>query len=49
MEWQGVMRSKGFFWLASRHDIMGAWQSAGAAWQGEPRWAVVFFVIAPVK
>ncbi|KAF5828030.1 cobalamin synthesis protein cobW C-terminal domain-containing protein [Dunaliella salina] len=36
MEWQGVLRSKGFFWLASRHDIMGAWQTAGTAWQGEP-------------
>eukprot|EP00200_Dunaliella_tertiolecta_P017411 CAMPEP_0202411818 /NCGR_PEP_ID=MMETSP1128-20130828/23144_1 /ASSEMBLY_ACC=CAM_ASM_000463 /TAXON_ID=3047 /ORGANISM="Dunaliella tertiolecta, Strain CCMP1320" /LENGTH=489 /DNA_ID=CAMNT_0049017607 /DNA_START=71 /DNA_END=1540 /DNA_ORIENTATION=- len=36
MEWQGVLRSKGFFWLATRHDIMGAWQTAGTAWQGEP-------------
>jgi len=39
-QWQGVLRTKGFFWLASRHDIMGVWQSAGGAWQGEPsaRW-----------
>eukprot|EP00967_Tisochrysis_lutea_P005684 scaffold6743_cov17-Tisochrysis_lutea.AAC.2 len=37
MEWQGVLRSKGFFWLATRHDIMGAWQTAGTAWQGEPK------------
>lgn len=36
--WQGVLRSKGFFWLATRHDVMGLWQSAGGAWQGEPRW-----------
>jgi G3E family GTPase len=35
--WQGVLRSKGFYWLATRHDVMGLWQSAGGAWQGEPR------------
>ena len=35
-EWRGVLRSKGFFWLATRHDVMGLWQSAGGAWQGEP-------------
>lgn len=35
--WWGVLRSKGFFWLATRHDVMGLWQSAGGAWQGEPR------------
>ncbi|WIA37349.1 hypothetical protein OEZ86_014278 [Tetradesmus obliquus] len=34
--WAGVLRSKGFFWLATRHDVMGLWQSAGGAWQGEP-------------
>eukprot|EP00878_Enallax_costatus_P021641 GHUV01022926.1.p2 GENE.GHUV01022926.1~~GHUV01022926.1.p2 ORF type:complete len:137 (+),score=30.59 GHUV01022926.1:901-1311(+) len=34
--WPGVLRSKGFFWLATRHDVMGLWQSAGGAWQGEP-------------
>ncbi|KAF8065844.1 yciC [Scenedesmus sp. PABB004] len=34
--WGGVLRSKGFFWLATRHDVMGLWQSAGGAWQGEP-------------
>lgn len=39
--WGGVLRSKGFFWLATRHDVMGLWQSAGGAWQGEPRWACV--------
>jgi G3E family GTPase len=36
-QWGGVLRSKGFFWLATRHDVMGLWQSAGGAWQGEPR------------
>lgn len=38
--WPGVLRTKGFFWLATRHDVMGVWQSAGGAWQGEPsaRW-----------
>lgn len=35
-EWKGVLRSKGFYWLATRHDVMGLWQSAGGAWQGEP-------------
>ncbi|KAG2491095.1 hypothetical protein HYH03_010539 [Edaphochlamys debaryana] len=39
--WEGVLRTKGFFWLATRNDVMGIWQSAGGAWQGEPgaRWA----------
>jgi G3E family GTPase len=36
-QWGGVLRSKGFFWVATRHDVMGLWQSAGGAWQGEPR------------
>jgi G3E family GTPase len=35
--WAGVLRSKGFCWVATRHDVMGLWQSAGGAWQGEPR------------
>ncbi|KXZ51905.1 hypothetical protein GPECTOR_11g339 [Gonium pectorale] len=34
--WEGVLRTKGFFWLATRHDVMGIWQSAGGAWQSEP-------------
>ncbi|PNH11386.1 hypothetical protein TSOC_001804, partial [Tetrabaena socialis] len=40
-QWEGVLRTKGFFWLATRHDVMGIWQSAGGAWQSEPgaRWA----------
>jgi G3E family GTPase len=30
-EWPGVIRSKGFFWLASRHDQVGLWSQAGGA------------------
>ncbi|MFJ3054668.1 zinc metallochaperone GTPase ZigA [Herbaspirillum sp. NPDC087042] len=29
-EWQGVVRSKGFFWLASRPAQAGSWSQAGA-------------------
>jgi G3E family GTPase len=29
-EWPGVVRSKGYFWLASRHDLVGEWSQAGA-------------------
>ena len=29
-EWQGVIRSKGFFWLASRPTEAGSWSQAGA-------------------
>jgi G3E family GTPase len=28
-EWPGVLRSKGFFWLASRFDEAGLWSQAG--------------------
>jgi G3E family GTPase len=27
--WDGVLRAKGFFWLATRHDIAGEWSQAG--------------------
>ncbi len=30
-EWPGVVRSKGFFWLASRNDHVGQWSQAGGA------------------
>eukprot|EP00873_Tetraselmis_striata_P018137 jgi/Tetstr1/438401/TSEL_026967.t1 len=33
--WPGLLRSKGFFWLASRHDVRGMWQTAGQSWFGE--------------
>jgi G3E family GTPase len=29
--WPAVLRSKGFFWLATRHERAGAWSQAGAA------------------
>ncbi|MET3515368.1 G3E family GTPase [Pseudacidovorax sp. 1753] len=29
-EWPGVVRSKGFFWLASRPTLAGSWSQAGA-------------------
>jgi G3E family GTPase len=30
-EWKGVLRSKGFFWLATRHDVAGSLSQAGGA------------------
>lgn len=35
-EWNGVLRSKGFFWLASRNDVVGAWSQAGGSGSFEP-------------
>jgi G3E family GTPase len=32
-DWPGVVRSKGFFWLATRHDWVGEMQQAGGALQ----------------
>ncbi len=29
-EWKGVVRSKGFFWLASNPELAGSWSQAGA-------------------
>jgi G3E family GTPase len=43
-EWPGVLRSKGFFWLATRWDIVGEWSQAGGACRSEPAglwWAAV--------
>ena len=34
--WGGVLRSKGFFWVATRPTIAGAWCGAGGGWAGEP-------------
>ncbi len=42
--WEGVLRSKGFFWLASRLDYIGIWSQAGGACQVQPGgvwWAAV--------
>jgi len=45
-DWNGVLRSKGFFWLASRYDVVGLWSQAGGAcrhgpagrwWSGSPK------------
>ncbi len=30
-EWKGVIRSKGFFWLATREEFTGLWSQAGAS------------------
>ncbi len=35
-EWPGVVRSKGFFWLASRPRLAGSWSQAGGACRSEP-------------
>jgi G3E family GTPase len=36
LDWRGILRSKGFFWLASRHDVIGSWSQAGGASRIEP-------------
>ncbi|MBM3684469.1 MAG: GTP-binding protein [Actinobacteria bacterium] len=35
-DWPGVLRSKGFFWLATRSDIQGLWSQAGLGVSLEP-------------
>lgn len=43
-EWPGVVRSKGFFWLASRPTFAGSWSQAGAVARHEAAgywWAAV--------
>jgi len=35
-DWPGVLRSKGFFWIASRPNIVGQWSQAGGACVNEP-------------
>jgi G3E family GTPase len=35
-DWPGLLRGKGFFWLASRQDIAGIWSLAGGASRVEP-------------
>ncbi len=34
--WPGVLRSKGFFWLATRMNWIGGWSQAGGACRYEP-------------
>lgn len=36
LDWPGVLRSKGFFWLASRVDVVGLMQRAGGLVRHEP-------------
>lgn len=45
--WPGVVRSKGYVWLATRNDYVGLWQSAGGSWQCEPRYVRYLAVLAP--
>lgn len=43
-EWPGVVRSKGYFWLASHPTLAGAWSQAGAVARHSPAgywWAAV--------
>ncbi len=35
-DWPGVLRSKGFFWLATRMRVVGEWSQAGGACSSEP-------------
>jgi G3E family GTPase len=34
--WDGILRSKGFFWLATRMEVIGVWAQAGVAVSFEP-------------
>eukprot|EP00951_Prasinocladus_malaysianus_P044422 scaffold572755_cov48-Prasinocladus_malaysianus.AAC.1 len=44
LPWEGLLRSKGFFWLATRNDIRGLWQTAGQSWSGEFRYVSESFM-----
>ncbi len=35
-EWDGLLRSKGYFWLATRHDVIGSWSQAGGSAEYRP-------------
>jgi G3E family GTPase len=42
--WPGVVRSKGFFWLATRMDFIGEWSQAGGVCRNQPAgewWTVI--------
>ncbi len=36
LDWTGLLRSKGYFWLASRHDMIGMWSQAGGSAEYRP-------------
>jgi G3E family GTPase len=43
-KWNGLLRSKGFFWLATRHSMSGEWSQAGGTAEYRPIgywWAAV--------
>ncbi|MCC5840710.1 MAG: zinc metallochaperone GTPase ZigA [Opitutales bacterium] len=44
-DWPGVIRSKGFFWLATRSDYAGLWSRAGG--QSDVRLAGKWFAAVP--
>lgn len=44
-QWPGVIRSKGFFWLATRFDQAGYWSQAGAVCRHQP--AGMWWAAAP--
>jgi len=35
-DWPGLLRSKGYFWLATRHDFVGSWAQAGGSAEHRP-------------
>jgi G3E family GTPase len=35
-EWPGLLRSKGHFWLATRHNMIGLWSQAGGSAEYKP-------------
>jgi G3E family GTPase len=36
VHWPGLLRSKGYFWLATRHDAVGLWSQAGGSAEYRP-------------
>lgn len=36
VRWPGLLRSKGYFWLATRHDMVGLWSQAGGSAEYRP-------------
>ena len=46
-DWEGVLRSKGFFWISSRPDVQALWQQAASAVVLEP--ASLWFAATPAR